>query len=303
MPKRVSPSLIPRTGWGPWPQAPHKPPPSLRYTQIVNSQGPLRREALNRLSGTTNPRRQRGRWDVRPPTSPKSKTRSLGGQRPTPVNPSHNSPRQTSPLPSSMASSANWEGRSPQGVWCGPLAERCERSAVPQRTCGGSLPPGGGPRWSAWPGSQRDVDCSSRCRPKRRTASAWDAPFHKGRPRQMSTAPGQGRDPPLTLADPGRSGSPGPSASLTRGPPCPRWMFGNEPRGFRRDWPGFLQSPEPPTPTEVTEGRPGWPCRMGGRRLAAGVVTGSTRLMPGWNTDFTILAEAKGQKWKHSSGA
>ena len=113
--------------------------------------------------------------------------------------------------------------------------------------------------------------------------------------------PGMGSTP--TPYAPGRSGSPGPSASLTIRPPRPRGWFGSEPRGLQRAQPRLLWSTDPPSPTEVAAGGPGQPWRAVRRSQAAGGITGSTSLIPGRNTNFAIQVEGKGKKWKHLSGA
>ena len=86
----------------------------------------------------------------------------------------------------------------------------------------------------------------------------------------MSPAPGRGEDPPPMPDESGRSGSPVPSSSPTRGMPCPRGMFGSEPQGSRRARPGMVRSPEPPPLTEVATGVLGQTWRAGGRYKAGG---------------------------------
>ena len=156
------PPLLPRTGRGPWTQAPHNPPPGTRYMLIATSREPPQRGDLNRLAWGTDPSTPQRRWQVRQPTYQEANPRSLKERKPTPDKPSRFSRNLPPSRPNRMDLSANRAGRSLPGVRRDVRAAQREQSAFPRRNQEVSPPPGGGPRQEACPGRRRDGTPSSR---------------------------------------------------------------------------------------------------------------------------------------------
>ena len=100
-------------------------------------------------------------------------------------------------------------------------------------------------------------------------------------------------------AEPGRSGSPGPSAYPRTVPPHPHKPYRNRPWGSRRARTVYLWYPEPPSPAKAAAGDSGQPWKYSAQRMAADGVTGAHGADAWAEPDFAIWDEAKGKKWEH----